>query len=81
MQLPAVEPIAHAGKDHGDEAEGRWVVVRERIVPDSSVHEVVWIPRALGAELPYGPVLAMSLVEERDEMVERIAVGSLWVCL
>jgi hypothetical protein len=57
------------------------VVVRERIVPDSSVHKVVWIPRALGAELPYGPVLSMSLVEERDEVVERVAVGSLWVCL
>lgn len=49
-------------------------MVRPRIMPYSSMHVLVWVTRALGAELPDGPVLAMLLVEEGDELVEGCAV-------
>ena len=57
------------------------MVVWPRVVPHTVVDEMVRVACALGAELPDGPVLAMALIEEVDNTVERIAVGTLRVCL
>lgn len=56
-------------------------MIRPRIMPNAVIHQVVWVSRALGAELPDGPVFAMLGVEEGDEVVERVAVSALRVGL
>lgn len=56
-------------------------MIGKRVVPDAPVHGLVRVPRALGAEFPYGPVLAMSAVEEGDEVVDGVAVRALRVRL
>jgi len=50
-------------------------------MPYASVDCLVRISRPFCAELPYRPVIWMFGVEEGDEAVERVTVGSLWVCL
>jgi hypothetical protein len=55
------------------------VVVGKWIVVDAVVYFRVWVARPFGAELPYGPVVAMLGVEEFDERVERVAVSTLWI--
>ncbi len=47
------------------------------VVPYSSVNFGVWVPCALGTELPYSPVGAMFIIEKFDECVCRVAIGSL----
>ncbi len=48
-------------------------------MPDPAIHLTIWIPRPLCAELPYLPFLTVLVVEEFDELVEGVAVGSLRV--
>lgn len=43
-------------------------MVRPREMKDAVVHGGVRVPRPLGAELPYRPVGAMSVVEIGDEV-------------
>lgn len=50
-------------------------------MPYPPVHRLVWIPSPFGTELPYGPIVAMFGVEESNEAVERVAVGTLGVGL
>lgn len=45
----------------------------------SSVDLGVWVPCALGTELPYCPIDAMFIIQELDEGVCGVAVGSLGV--
>jgi hypothetical protein len=54
-------------------------VVGERIMVDAVVDLGVGVARPFGAELPYGPVVAMLRVEELYERVEGVAVGALGV--
>lgn len=54
-------------------------MIRPRIVPHAPVNLAIGVSRTLGAELPDGPVLAVLVVEELDEGVERVAVGALRV--
>lgn len=54
-------------------------MVGPRVVPDPAVDLLVRVAGALGAELPDGPFVAVVLVEELDELVERVAVGALRV--
>lgn len=56
------------------------MVVRKRIVVYAVVDFTVGIACALGAELPYRPIVAMLGVEELDEGIEGVAVCSLRVC-
>jgi hypothetical protein len=44
-------------------------MVGPRIVPDAAIDSLVRVPRALGAELPDGPAIAVFRVEEGDEAV------------
>ncbi len=55
------------------------MVVGPWIVSYSSVDLRVWVPCALGAELPYCPVDAMFIIQKLDEGVCGVAVGSLGV--
>jgi hypothetical protein len=48
---------------------------------DAVIHSFVRISGAFGAEFPYRPVLAVAGVEEGDQAVEGVAVGSLGVGL
>lgn len=57
------------------------MVIGEGIVSDTVVDGFIGISRAFGAEFPYRPVLAVAGVEEGDEVVEGVAVGSLGVGL
>lgn len=57
------------------------MVVRPGIVSHSAVDSFVGIPRSFGAEFPYCPIVAVFGVEKGDELVERIAVCELGVCL
>ena len=41
----------------------------------SVVDGAVGVSGSLGAELPYGPAVAMVRVEKSDESVERVAIG------
>lgn len=50
-------------------------------MPYAAVDCLVRVSRPLGTELPYRPVVRMFSVEEGDEAVERVAVGSLGICL
>lgn len=50
-------------------------------MPYATIDSLVRISRPFCAELPYRPVIGMFGVEEGDKAVERVAVGSLWVCL
>lgn len=50
-------------------------------MPYASIDCLVRISRPFCAELPYRPVIWVFGVEEGDEAVERVTVGSLWVCL
>jgi hypothetical protein len=56
-------------------------MVRPRVMPYAPVHSLVGVPSPLGSELPYRPAVAVLGVEERDEAVERVAVGALRVGL
>lgn len=49
-------------------------------MPYPSINRVVGVSRALGAELPYRPVLLVLLVEELYKLVERVAVVAFGVC-
>ena len=77
--LLGVQPITHARHDIGEQGEGRRMVVGEGVVVDAVVDVRVGVAGALSAELPDGPVVAMLLVEELDQRVERVAVGALRV--
>lgn len=57
------------------------MVVRPRVVSYPPIDSFVRIASAFCPELPYGPVVAVFGVEEGDEAIERVAVGSLWVRL
>jgi len=56
-------------------------VVRPGVVSDAVIDGFVGVAGALGAEFPYGPAISVFGVEEGDETVERIAIGSLGVGL
>ena len=51
------------------------------IMPDPVIYEIIGVSRALGAELPYRPVVAMFRVEEFYQAVEGIAIRPLRVRL
>lgn len=55
------------------------MVIGPWIVSYSSVDLRVWVPCALGTELPYCPVDAMFVIQELDEGVCGVAVGALGV--
>lgn len=57
------------------------MVVWPGVVPHSAVDSFVGIPCSFGAEFPYCPVVAVFGVEKGNELVERIAVCELGVCL
>ena len=48
---------------------------------DPVIYEIIGVSRALGAELPYRPVVAMFRVEEFYQAVEGIAIRPLGVRL
>lgn len=50
-------------------------------MPYPTVDCLVRVSRPFGAELPYRPIVRMFSVEEGHETVERVAVGSLGICL
>ena len=50
-----------------------------RIMPHPSINLRIRVPCPFGPELPYRPFLAVFVVEELDEVVERIAVCALGV--
>jgi len=79
--VPAGQPAAHAGQDHGHQAERRRVVVGPRVMADAPVHGLVRVAGALGAELPDSPIIAVLLIQEGYQAVERVAVRALRVCL
>lgn len=56
-------------------------MIRPGVVPYATVDSLVRVSCPFGAELPYRPVIRVFGVEEGDEAVERVAVGSLGVCL
>jgi len=57
------------------------MMVRPRVVPDAVVDGLIRVSGALGAKLPYGPIVAVLVVEEADEPVERIPIRALGVRL
>lgn len=54
------------------------MVVRPRIMSYPSIHFGVGVACSLGTELPYRPVGAMLVIEEFDEGIGGVSVGSLW---
>lgn len=50
-------------------------------MPHTAIYGFIRVSSAFGAEFPYCPVLAMFIVEEFHELVERISVGELGVGL
>ncbi len=48
-------------------------------MPDSTVHLVIGVARALGAELPDSPVDAMFLVQVAHQRTQWVPIRSLWV--
>lgn len=57
------------------------MVVWPGVVAYSPVDSLVGVSSALGAKLPYCPVVAVFGVEKGYEAIERIAVSALGVCL
>lgn len=53
------------------------MVVWPWVMPYPAVDFGVWVPSAFGPEFPYRPMGTMFVVEELDEGVGRVAVGSL----
>lgn len=56
-------------------------MIRPWVVPYAAVDGLIRVSRPFGAELPYRPVVRVLGIKEGDEAVERVAVGSLRVCL
>lgn len=56
-------------------------MIRPGVVPYATVDGLVRVSCPFGAELPYRPVIRVFGVEEGDEAVQWVAVGSLGVCL
>lgn len=56
-------------------------MIRPGVVTDAAIDSLVRVSRPFGAELPYCPVVWVFGVEEGDETVEGVAVGSLRICL
>jgi len=48
-------------------------------VGDPVIDEIIWISSALSSKLPYCPIRAMILVEERDQVIDRSSIGELWI--
>lgn len=57
------------------------MVVGPWVMSYAPIDSLIWVPSALCAEFPYSPVVAMFGVEESDEAVKGIAVGSLRIGL
>lgn len=57
------------------------MMIRPWVVPYSAVDGLVWVASAFGAELPYGPVVAVLGVKESNKTVEGVTVGSLGIRL
>lgn len=55
------------------------MVIRPGVVPYSTINFGVWVAGALGPELPNGPAFSMLGVEELDESVGWISIGTFWV--
>ena len=55
------------------------MVVRPWIMPYAVVNFLVWVSCTFGAEFPDGPLGAMFLIKEFDELVGRVTVGALGV--
>lgn len=51
------------------------------VVSYPAIDSFIGVARSFSAELPNGPVIAMFCVEEGDQAVEWVAVGSLGICL
>jgi len=56
------------------------VMIRPRIMPDPPINLTIGIARPLCSKFPYLPFFSMFVVEEFDELIERIAVCALRVC-
>ena len=56
-------------------------MIRPRVVSNPVVHRFIRVSGTLGAEFPDGPAIAVFLVEESDQAVEGVTVGSLGICL
>lgn len=56
-------------------------MIRPRVVSDAIVDGIIRVAGAFCSELPYCPVFAVFGIEKRDELVEWIPVGELWVLL
>lgn len=56
-------------------------MVRPRVVSDSIIDRFVRVPGTLRAKLPDGPAITVLVVEEGDQAIERVTVGSLGVGL
>lgn len=56
-------------------------MIRPGIMSDSVIDELIGVTCAFAAKLPYCPILRMLRVEECNEAIERIAIGSLGIRL
>lgn len=56
-------------------------MIRPRVVSNPIIHRFVRVSSTLGAEFPDGPAIAVLLVEESDQTVKGVTVGSLGVGL
>lgn len=52
-----------------------------RVMSNSVIDELVGVASAFGAKLPYGPILSMLRIEEGNETIKRIAIGTLGIGL
>ena len=56
-------------------------MVWPRVVSDTVVYSLVWVACTLRSKLPDRPAIAVFRVEEGDELVKWVAVGSLRIGL
>lgn len=54
-------------------------MIRPRIMPHPAIHLTIGIPRPLGPKLPDRPLVAVLVVEELHQLVQRVAVRALRV--
>ena len=67
-------PIAHARRQRRYNPERRRMVVRPWEMVYSMIDLRIWVTGAFGAELEYGPVGSVLVIQELDQLICRISV-------
>ena len=74
ISIEAMYPVPHCSHEIGYDSKRRWVVVWPWEMVNSTVDLGVWVASAFCSELEDSPVFAMLTVEERYQLIGRVAI-------